>query len=105
MRRLNRSPDMRYPDGVIRVVWDCIMAATILFECIALPFLLVTDNLKMQYGQYINEVALRIVTCIEITCIVDLALNLNIGIFAVPKIPTKEKVVKILRVGNELLLG
>lgn len=64
---------------MIRVVWDYIMAATILFECISLPFLLVTDNLRMRDGQQINEVALRIGTCIEITCIVDLALNLNTG--------------------------
>ena len=55
------------------------MAATILFECIALPFLLVTDNLRMRDGQQINETALLIGTCIEITCIVDLALNLNTG--------------------------
>ena len=39
-RRLNRSPYTLYPDGMVRVAWDYIMAAAILFECIALPFLL-----------------------------------------------------------------
>ncbi len=63
----------------MRVTWDYMMAATILIECIALPFLLVTDNLRMRDGLQMNEIALWIGTVIEIACIIDIALNMNTG--------------------------
>jgi hypothetical protein len=55
------------------------MAAAILFECIALPFLLVTDNLRMRDGLQMNEIALRVGTVIEVACIMDLVINMNTG--------------------------